>query len=152
MQYYFDDIDVYLPQLIYFYCGLYYDLLNFMLKPLSKLRNLKYVIIDYSSFNSDPTDDEICEIINNCPEITSICFSINPYITHKTIDALISLAEKKPFCYFVHSFGPKPDGSEEDFDYLEFISNQKYESLPKNLNIIPLTFDTLNEWQNLFKL
>ena len=59
-----------------------------------------------------------------------------PNITHKTINALISLTVKKPFCDFVHSFGRKPDESEERFDYLEFISNKKYENLPKNLEII----------------
>ena len=58
-------------------------------------------------------------------------------ITYKTIDAMIWLAEKKLFCHFVHSFGPKPDETEEDFDYLVFLTYTVYQNLPKNLDIIP---------------
>ena len=85
------------------------------------------------------TDEAICEIINKCPEIRSIRFSDNPGLTDTTIDALIWLAEKKPFCHFVHSFSPKPDYIREE-NYIMFATNREYKTLPENLDLIPFDF------------
>ena len=97
------------------------------------------------------TDEPFCEIINNCPEIRSICLRERPKITHKTIDALISLAERKPKSDFVHSFGYKPYNynkrSEQNLDYLEFLTDKKYENVPKNLNIIQYNYDMYKSFE-----
>ena len=73
-----------------------------------------------------------------------ILYLINAYITQKIIDTLISLAERKPFCHFVHFFGEDIECL-QNMDYLEFISNKKYESLPKNL-----TFHKSPNWNHWF--
>ena len=134
----FTDIHLYLPQLTHLYCNTKYNchLTDDHLKPLTKLKHLKCLIIKPKHL-SICTEKGICDIINNCPEIRSIRFDRKPKITETTINALISLAEKKPFCHFIHSFGIKPYYSKEGFDYLKFLTKKKYTNLPKNLDIIP---------------
>jgi hypothetical protein len=56
-------------------------------------------------------------VINNCSEINSIEFKGRPNITHKTIDALIALALRKPRIYFKHRFD---DIEEEDYQYFSY--------------------------------
>ena len=143
----FTDIHLYLPQLTHFYCHFFRYITDEELKPLAKLKHLKHVMINFCDCDSSLlTDESFCEIINNCPEMRSILMNKRPKITHKTIDALISLAERKPFRHFVYSFGRKSCNKSDD--YLEFLSGKKYENVPKNLNFIPYDRDTTLSFAN----
>jgi hypothetical protein len=62
------------------------------------------------------TDTALIDVINNCKQIKWIEFYGKPNITHKTIDALIALALRKPRIHFKHRF----DGIEEEYDFSDF--------------------------------
>ena len=53
-------------------------------------------------------------------------------ITHKTIDALISLALKKPRICFKHSFNVRKYEENSDSDVIDMKS---YDSLPQNMKL-----------------
>jgi hypothetical protein len=75
---------------------------NIAFNSLSKLNKLKSIELS-AGYSKSITDEEIINIINNCQEIETIkLFEVN--ITHKTIDALIELALKRPHIQFVHQF------------------------------------------------
>ena len=85
-------MNAYLPQLTHL-CFTNNDL-----KPLTELKQLKSLIINKPKIDSlihyNITDEGVCHIINNCPQIQSIRFERKPQITHKTIYALIPFTEK----------------------------------------------------------
>jgi len=62
------------------------------------------------------TDSGLIDVINNCTQINSIEFKGRPNITHKTIDALIALALRKPRIHFKHRF----DDIEEYYQYFSY--------------------------------
>ncbi len=78
------------------------------------------------------TDSGLNEVINNCEEIKSINFRQRVNITHKTIDALISLALKKPRICFKHYFYLRKIGQNSDTNVIDMKS---YDSLPHNMKL-----------------
>jgi hypothetical protein len=122
------DIHLFLPQLTHLNIGfeefIYEEYeMSFSdqtMNSLAKLKHLKVIRLGGNDF-SLITDSGICNVINNCPEIKSIRLSSEPNITHKTIDAFIGLALKKPRICFCINFGHH--------------LIETYESLPNNLRI-----------------
>jgi hypothetical protein len=73
------------------------------LKSISELKNLSKITIDSSNDTMDGiTDSGVMAIIENCPKINSIRIKVKSNVTHKTIDALIALALRKPRIQFKH--------------------------------------------------
>jgi hypothetical protein len=72
---------------------------------LSKLKKLQSLRIHtvYGNIRF-VTDLGLIDVINNCPQINSIRFERRPDISHKTIDALIALALRKPRIQYNHYF------------------------------------------------
>jgi hypothetical protein len=110
---FFENIDKHLPQIKH----LDITVDKFMitdkainsLSKLSKLQSIKIRCpedIYEETYDILPriTDIGLLNVINNCPKINSIEFKGRPNISHKTIDALIALALKKPNIYFEHYF------------------------------------------------
>jgi hypothetical protein len=110
---FFENIDKHLPQIKH----LVITVDNFMitdkamdsLSKLSKLQSIKIRCpedIYEETYDILPliTDIGLLNVINNCPKINSIEFYGRPNISHKTIDALIALALRKPNIYFKHRF------------------------------------------------
>jgi hypothetical protein len=99
---FFEDIDQYLPQLKLFDVSTDEKISNIALNSLSKLNKLKSIELN-ANYSKSITDKEIINIVNNCQEIETIkLFEAN--ITHKTIDALIELALKRPRIQFINQF------------------------------------------------
>jgi hypothetical protein len=109
---FFVDIDKHLPQLKHLDIRVDNKITNKAMNSLSKLEKLQSIKIrcpegiDERSDDilSRITDSGLIHIINNCPQINSIVFNCRPNISHKTIDALIALASRKPRIYFTHHF------------------------------------------------
>jgi hypothetical protein len=122
------DIHLFLPQLTHLKIGfeefIYEEYeMSFSdqtMNSLAKLKHLKVIKLGGNDF-SLITDSGIFNVINNCPEIKSIRLSSEPNITHKTIDAFIGLALKKPRICFYINFGHH--------------LIETYESVPNNLRI-----------------
>ncbi len=94
---FFEDIDKHLPQLKHFLITVDNKITDKTMNSLSKLlklQSIKFEGYDYDFPNI--TDSGLIDVINNCPQINSIVFKGRPNITHKTIDALITLALRKP--------------------------------------------------------
>jgi hypothetical protein len=99
---FFEDIDQYLPQLKLFDVSTDEKISNIALNSLSKLNKLKSIELN-ANYSKSITDKEIINFVNNCQEIETIkLFEAN--ITHKTIDALIELALKRPRIQFINQF------------------------------------------------
>jgi hypothetical protein len=109
---FFVDIDKHLPQLKHLDITVVNKITNKAMNSLSKLQNLQSIKIrcpeDIDERSDDIlsriTDSGLIHIINNCPQINSIVLNCRPNISHKTIDALIALALRKPRIYFTHHF------------------------------------------------
>jgi hypothetical protein len=109
---FFEDIDKHLPQLKYLDIRVDNKITDKAMNSLSKLSKLKLIKIrcpeeifeERNDILPLITDIGLLNIINNCPQINSIEFYSRPNISHKTIDALIALALRKPKTYFKHHF------------------------------------------------
>ncbi len=89
---------------------------------------------DYDSPNI--TDSGLIDVINNCSQINSIVFNCRPNISHKTIDALIALALRKPDIRFKHSFNDMERGGHQSYHSFTYTAiDLKGFDLPKNLII-----------------
>jgi hypothetical protein len=138
---FFEDIDKHLPQLK----RLDITVDNFIItdkamNSLSKLSKLQSIKIRCPEDIYEETDDilpfitdiGLLNVINNCSQINSIEFYGRPNISHKTIDALIALALRKPKIYFKHRFDDIWDSAEDI--YFNVIDLKSYQ-LPNNLVI-----------------
>jgi hypothetical protein len=121
------------------------------LKSISELKNLSKITIDSSNDTMDGiTDSGVMAIIENCPKINSIRIKVKSNVTHKTIDALIALALRKPRIQFKHLLSniEKLEDSSRDIEentshvvnlksYLKPITTSDRQSFeePKNLKI-----------------
>jgi hypothetical protein len=143
---FFKDIHLFLPQLTHFSVSTDGKMSKSSFNSLTKLNKLKeihlYIDVTRKRFEFF-ADKMISDIINNCTQIKNIKL-LNAIITHKTIDALIGLALKKPQIQFNHQFGviTKKKNHKKSLIY-------KNESdLPNNLNI---TIDfTSNKWKKFY--
>ncbi len=102
---FFKDIDKHLPQLKHL--DIMVDnnqITDKALNSLSKLSKLKTLRIDSFDRLIFIAEEKLLNVINNCPQINSIRFERRPNITHKTIDALIALALRKPRIQYNHYF------------------------------------------------
>ncbi len=113
---------------------------------MAKLNKLKeihlFVNVNEKRFNFF-ADKMISDITNNCKQIKEIKL-LNANITHKTIDALIGLALKRPRIQFDHQFGVinKIKNHKKSMIY------KKESDLPNNLNI---TIDEdSNKWKKFY--
>jgi hypothetical protein len=100
---FFGEIDKHLPQLKHL--DITFDkngITDKALNSLSKLSKLKTLRIDSFDRLIFIAEEKILNVINNCPQINSIRFERRPNITHKTIDALITLALRKRRIQFNH--------------------------------------------------
>jgi hypothetical protein len=102
---FFSDIDKHLPQLKHLSIHVNDNITDKSMNSLSKLLKLQSIKIEkFSSVLPLITDSGLIDVINNCPQINSIIFNSRTNITHKTIDALIALALRKPRIQFKHKF------------------------------------------------
>jgi hypothetical protein len=108
---FFEDIDKHLPQLKHLSITVDNRLItNKAMNSLSKVSKLISIEIncrkgvEKTDILPNITDSGLIDVINNCPQIDSIVFKVRPNISHKTIDALIALALRKPRIRFKHYF------------------------------------------------
>ena len=133
---FFNNIDVYLPKLreIEIHCES-----GISNKPLLDISNLKK-LVKLSLKESQPvnysiTDLGVCALITGCPDWQLIRFSSQPFISSKSIEALITCANNNPkkilrfLCLFT-------DLNQDDEDVIPVIDiNQFNLSIPSNLYI-----------------
>jgi hypothetical protein len=105
---FFEDIDKHLPQLKHLDIRVDNKITDKAMNSLSKLSKLQSIKINcYEDIVEETkyilpliTDIGLLDVINNCPQINLIVFNSRPNISHKTIDALIALALRKPRIQF----------------------------------------------------
>jgi hypothetical protein len=107
---FFEDIDKHLPQLKHLSITVDNKTTDKAMNVLSKLQKLQSLRIKPHELERIDcmlpliTDSGLIDVINNCPQISSIDFNFASNITHKTIDALIALALRKPRIQSNHYF------------------------------------------------
>jgi hypothetical protein len=134
---FFNNIDQYLPQLTHLNISFNDEITNNTMNSLAKLNKLEVVIIKASKkhfLSKERIDEGMCNLITSCPQIKSIQFFSRPNITHKTIEALIALAIKRPRINFHHLFADIDMRSKYN-PYFTVIEIQDYQNLPNNLRI-----------------
>lgn len=104
---FFTDIETIVPQLTHLVFGSYgQDLItDKTFHCLAKLKKLEILYIDNRRHWQTLTDEGLCDLIDNCPQLKSINFRRKPNITEKTVNALIALALRKPRICFKHYLG-----------------------------------------------
>jgi hypothetical protein len=132
---YFQNIDLYLPQLEYLFINTEDIITDKSLYSLAKLKNLKVIGFDWTrpQLSVPITDKGLNHFINNCQNIESIRFYKKPNISYKTIDALIELALNKPRIKFNHKFRRRY--TENDIQIIDGLIVGTTKPLPNNLNI-----------------
>ena len=90
------NIEKYFPRLkkIYFFCRS--GITDNVLTRLSKLTHLRVIEVYQIQALHNVTDSGVCALISGCSDIRLIKFDTRPNITSKTIEALISCAERNP--------------------------------------------------------
>jgi hypothetical protein len=145
---FFEDIDLYLPQLKHLNTSIW-DITDRALHSLTKLKKLEKVKLNryirpYHCFKYPfITDKGVCDLINNCLRLKSIHFRIDSNLCYKNSNAkiyaqniindLIALALRKPNIYFNHYF--------KDYEQKYLGLDQNNYIIPKNLQILPLFRD-----------
>ncbi len=134
---FFEDIDKHLPQIKYLDITVDNRITDKAMNSLSKLKKLEIVRIHTVYGNMRfVTDLGLIHVINNCSQINSIVFNCRPNITHKTIDAFIALALRKPHIRFKHSFNDMERGGHQSYHSFTYTAiDLKGFDLPKNLII-----------------
>jgi hypothetical protein len=134
---FFEDIDLYCPQLISLKICLQSfkdQITDNALKSLAKLKHLKIFRLFRWPFNGmkfySITDSGFIELINKSPELRETTFNTEINITQKSINALIELAISKPKIQFVHRFCAITD--EEVFKEIYDLTKYK---IPNNLRL-----------------
>jgi len=134
---FFENIDLYLPQLTYLYLNfnkryIDIDIRDEDMHSLAKLSKLRALSLD-CCFDSPKfqfiTDEGFCHFITNCPNIEKVRFRRGPNISRKSIETIISLAVQKPKLNFGFFFGSVED------DY-PVVYMSPYKSLPNNLDLM----------------
>ncbi len=132
---YFENIDLYFPQLEYLFINTEDIITDKSLYSLAKLKNLKVISFDWTrpQLSVPITDKGLIHFINNCQNIESIRFNKKPKISYKTIDALIELALNKPRIKFNHKFRRRY--TENGIQIIHGLIVGTTKPLPNNLNI-----------------
>jgi len=147
---FFEDINLYLPQLTHLIATTNHHISDNSLQSLSKLKNLKSVVFE-SCYNSSRskgspsiTDSGIRDFIDKCPSIQSIDLKRGPNISYKTIDTLIALALRKPridFYYFFQSI--------ENWCFIPLNDIENNKSVPGNINLTIIYFNNNYSKRNI---
>jgi hypothetical protein len=147
---FFKNIDKHLPQIKNLDINVdYFVITDKAMDSLSKLSKLQSIKIQCYEYIFDDiyeetdgilpriTDIGLLNVIDNCPKINSIEFYGRPNISHKTIDALIALALRKPNIYFKHNFSDigKSCSYDSAKDIVFNVIDLKSYQLPNNLVI-----------------
>jgi hypothetical protein len=135
-----ENIDKHLPQLKHLNIIVENDRIIFIdkaLNSLSKLSKLQTLRIDSNQDLIFIAEEKLLNVINNCPQINSIRFEKRTNISHRTIDALIALALRKPRVKYNHCFcdiEKEPHFRRKRNRKKRVIHLQTYQ-FPNNLNI-----------------
>jgi len=149
---FFKDINLYLPQLTHLRATINANVSDNSLQSLSKLKNLKSVVfepcytISRSLESPSITDSGIRHFIDKCPSIQSIDLYRGPNISHKTIDALIALALRKPRIDFYYLFQ-----SIENCSSIPLNDIMNNRSIPGNINLTIIYFNLNYSKRNIIQ-
>jgi hypothetical protein len=145
--YFFNDINLYLPQLTHLRVSINRNISDNCLESLSKLQNLKSVVFepffDVKPDSSLITDSAICHFIDKCPSIQSIHLERGPNISHKTVETLIALALRRPQIDFYYFFESIENCSSIPLNDI----NANNKSFPNNMK---LTIIYINNYVDLY--
>jgi hypothetical protein len=131
---FFLDINVFLPNLRIIVVENASEITDQTLVHVSKLKMLKKFHFRRNvSSNKLITDLGVCELINTCESIEVIEFYARPNITHKTIEDLIALAEKKSRSNIEFLCGFPIAGDEAEFEPINL--DIYVHKIPHNLQI-----------------
>lgn len=143
---FFDEIAKRLPNLSELTIECETEFSDRIIGQLSGLKKLKkFYLNKYKRCNKSITDASICSIIDNCPHIQTISFASRPNITSKTIEALISCANKYPKRDFSFDCGLSEAEDENELPVIDLV--QFVDRIPNNLRI-DITEPTANDDQN----
>jgi hypothetical protein len=131
---FFEDIDLYLPNLKTVIIVSETDLTNKTLYSLSKLKNLRRIHFSLMPFAyKNITDDSIHEFLDFCQSIEVIEFNGRPNISNKTIDKLIATALLNPRKIIRFKCGFLDPVNEVEFAHIDM--NSYTDRIPDNLKI-----------------
>jgi hypothetical protein len=131
---FFEDIDLYLPNLKIVIVVSETDLTNKTLYSLSKLKNLRRIHFSLTpSAYKNITDDSIHELLDFCQSIEVIEFNGRPNISNKTIDKLIATALLNPKKIIRFNCRFLDPVNEVEFAHIDM--NSYTDKIPDNLKI-----------------
>jgi hypothetical protein len=131
---FFEDIDLYLPNLKILIIESETDLTNKTLYSLSKLKSLRRIYFGLTlSAYKNITDDSIHELLDFCQSIEVIEFNGRPNISNKTIDKLIETALLNPRKIIQFNCGFFDPVNELEFAHIDM--NSYTDRIPDNLKI-----------------
>ncbi|XP_054161584.1 uncharacterized protein LOC128959615 [Oppia nitens] len=143
---FFQNIHLFLPNLKIIDIDSDKQMTNKFMESMSKLANLKKIVLRHSSnAHKDMTDEGLCLVINNCSLLQTMVFSARPNITHKTIEVLINSALLRPKININFSCGFSGGGDEGEFATIDI--NNFVNKMPENLKI-SIDMGVVNEDNN----